>query len=70
MGRGLRWAATTVVLLGLLILAGCATRLPPTEPLAPDEHAEAEALFAGFVARPTPAAIDADLRLYWDFLGS
>lgn len=70
MGRGLRWAATTVVLLGLLILAGCATRLPPTEPLAPDEHEEAEALFAGFVARPTPAAIDADLRLNWDFLGS
>ena len=70
MGRGLRWAATTVVLLGLLILAGCATRLPPTEPLATDEHAEAEALFAGFVARPTPAAIDADLRLNWDFLGS
>ena len=70
MGRGLRWAATTVVLLGLLTLAGCATRLPPTEPLATDEHAEAEALFAGFVARPTPAAIDADLRLNWDFLGS
>ena len=70
MGRGLRWAATTVVLLGLLILAGCATWLPPTEPLATDEHAEAEALFAGFVARPTPAAIDADLRLNWDFLGS
>lgn len=70
MGRGLRWAATTVVLLGLLILAGCATRLPPTEPLGPDEHEEAEALFAGFVARPTPAAIDADLRLNWDFLGS
>ena len=69
MGRGLRWAATTVVLLGLLILAGCATRLPPTEPLAPDEGQEADALFTTFVTNSVPAAVDADLRLNWDFLG-
>ena len=70
MGRGLRWAATTVVLLGLLTLAGCATRLPPTEPLAPDEGQEADALFTTFVTNSVPAAVDADLRLNWDFLGS
>ena len=70
MGRGLRWAATTVVLLGLLILAGCATRLPSTVPLAPDEGQEADALFTTFVTNSVPAAVDADLRLNWDFLGS
>jgi hypothetical protein len=71
MARGLgRAAAAVAVLLGLLTLAGCATRLPPTEPLVSAEWLEAETLFAGFAARPTPPAIDADLRLNWDFLGS
>ena len=36
---GRRWRTTVAAALAalLLTLAGCATRLPPTEPLAPDE---------------------------------
>ena len=61
--------AATALVVGLLALAGCATRLPPTAPLLPEERDEAAALFTASVARPRPVAIDADLRLHWDFLG-
>jgi hypothetical protein len=54
----------------LLMLSGCATKLPKTTPLAPDQQQEAESLFHSFLLAPKPTALDADIRLGWDVLGS
>lgn len=54
----------------LLMLAGCAKKLPPTEPLGPAEREQAMALFADFLARRPPAILDADIRLTWDLLAT
>jgi len=54
----------------LLISSGCAPKLPKFVPLNPGEQREAAALLAAFVQRERPSALDADLRLQWDILGS
>jgi len=54
----------------LLVLSGCAGKQPKTLPLAPAEEQEAAALWSGFVAGKRPSALDADIRLNWDVLGS
>lgn len=54
----------------LLLLAGCAGKLPKTLPLAPEAQQEAAALWSGFLARQRPPGLDADIRLSWDVLGS
>lgn len=59
-----------VVWSALLISSGCAPKLPLSVPLDPGEQREAAALLAAFVQRERPPALDADLRLQWDILGS
>jgi len=54
----------------LLLLAGCAGKQPKTLPLSPAEAQEAATLWSGFVALRRPPALDADIRLGWDVLGS
>jgi outer membrane lipoprotein-sorting protein len=54
----------------LLVLSGCATKLPKTKPLTTDQQQEAEDLFRAFAQRPQPPGLDADIRLGWDILGS
>lgn len=54
----------------LLILSGCAGKQPKTLPLDPAEEQEAGILWSGFLARQRPQALDADIRLGWDVLGS
>lgn len=58
-----------VLLLCLSVLAGCAT-IPKTIPLTPDQQEEATVLFRSFSQVKQPAALDADIRLGWDVLGS
>lgn len=57
-------------LLFLVVLSGCATKLPKTTPLASDRQQEAGNLFIAFLQVPQPIALDADIRLGWDILGS
>jgi len=54
----------------LLILAGCAGKHPKTLPLGPAEEQAAHALWSGFLTKKQPQALDADIRLGWDVLGS
>ena len=54
----------------LLLLSGCATKLPQTTPLTLDQQQEAESLLQAFLQFPQPPAVDADIRLGWDVLGS
>lgn len=54
----------------LLILAGCAGKQPKTLPLGLAEEQEARALWSRFLAGKHPQALDADIRLGWDVLGS
>lgn len=54
----------------LQILAGCAGKQPKTLPLGLAEEQEARALWSGFLAKKHPQALDADIRLGWDVLGS
>ncbi len=61
------------VLAGLVLtlaLSGCATKLPQTTPLYPDQQQEADGLFSSFVQRQKPRALDADIRIGWDVLGN
>jgi outer membrane lipoprotein-sorting protein len=53
-----------------LALSGCATKLPQTTPLHADQQQEADGLFSSFVQRQKPRALDADIRIGWDVLGS
>lgn len=63
-----------VLLLALLLcwsaLSGCATKLPQTTPLSSGQQQEAENFLISFFQIPRPAAVDADVRLGWDALGS
>jgi len=52
------------------ILTGCTGKQPKTVPLTPDGEQEARELWTGFVAGKKPQALDADMRLQWDVLGS
>jgi hypothetical protein len=54
----------------LLFLSGCAGKQPKTRPLSSIEEQEAGLLWSDFVARKRPSALDADIRLGWDVLGS
>ncbi len=58
------------LLLGLVLLAGCAGRLPPAAPLAPAEEPQARALLDRFLARTCPQALDADVTLAWQGYGN
>jgi hypothetical protein len=58
------------VLCGLLVLAGCAGKLPKTLPLSSAGEQEAAALWSAFAVSKRPPALDADVRLGWDVLGS
>jgi hypothetical protein len=59
-----------VAFLCCLLLVGCVGKLPKTLPLAPLESEEAAQLWSGLITRVRPQALDADIRLTWDFLGS
>ncbi|ADW18520.1 hypothetical protein Despr_2379 [Desulfobulbus propionicus DSM 2032] len=54
----------------LLLLAGCAGKLPQTLPLSPEREQEATTLWSAFLESKRPSAVDADIRLSWDVLGS
>lgn len=54
----------------LLLLAGCAGKQPKTLPLDPAGEQAAVALWSGFIDGKRPSALDADVRLGWDVLGS
>ena len=61
---------SVALLFCLLLLSGCATKMPKTAPLAPDQEEEAAALLTSFLRTKPPPALDADIRLGWDILGS
>ena len=65
-----RLIVLVVVWPALLISSGCAPKLPISVPLDPGEQRDAVALLAAFVQREQPSALDTDLRLQWDILGS
>ncbi|MBM9536423.1 hypothetical protein [Desulfobulbus alkaliphilus] len=44
--------------------------MPRSVPLDPEEQQDAAALLTAFVQQDRPTALDADLRLQWDILGS
>ncbi len=54
----------------LLLLTGCAPKQPKTLPLTSAEDQEAAALWSTFTGADRPEAMDADIRLGWDLLGS
>jgi len=69
--RGDRWLRLIVLILCCVAaLTGCAGKQPKTVPLAPAEEQGAKTLWAGFVSAKRPQALDADVRLQWDVLGS
>jgi len=53
----------------LLLLVGCAGKLPQTLPLSTGEAQEAGKLWDAFLAGKRPVAVDADIRLHWNVLG-
>ncbi len=57
------------LLLSLVVLSGCAAKLPQTLPLGPNQQEEAECLLTSFFQIQRPKALDADLRLGWDVFG-
>jgi len=59
-----------LVMCCVVALAGCASKQPKTVPLAPVEEQEAKTLWADFGSAKRPQALDADIRLQWDVLGS
>ncbi len=69
-----RTKSSSVLLLFLLLclvtLSGCASKLPKTIPLAAVQQQEADNIFMAFLQVPQPNALDADIRLGWDVLGS
>lgn len=69
-----RTASSSLLLCSLLLclvaLSGCAAKLPKTTPLAPARQQEADNVFMAFKQVPQPIALDADIRLGWDVLGS
>lgn len=65
------WLARLVLAWGLLvILSGCAGKLPPSVPLSPGQQEEADGLLTAFIQTPPPPGLDADIRLGWDMLAS
>ena len=52
----------------LLLLQGCVSKMPKTIPLAEDQKGEAERVLAAFLREGRPQALDADIKLGWDFL--
>ncbi|MCL2340966.1 MAG: hypothetical protein FWC49_04580 [Proteobacteria bacterium] len=61
---------TLLILWCAAILAGCAGKQPKTVPLDPAGEQAARTLWRDFVAEKRPQALDADVRLLWDVLGS
>lgn len=59
-----------VALCCLAFLSGCAGRQPKTVPLGGAEEQEAVSLWANFLSSKRPPALDADIRLGWDVMGS
>ena len=59
-----------LILCCMAALAGCAGKQPKTVPLDPALEQEAKTLWAGFISAKRPQALDADVRLQWDVLGS
>ena len=65
------WSRRPVtVLLCVLLLVGCAQKVPVTEPLAPELRQEAMGLFAVLLARRPPATLDADIRVTWEMFAA
>jgi hypothetical protein len=64
------WSPWLAAMLCGLLLAGCAGTLPQTRPIPEDETREAMRVWTTYIRREQPAALDADLRLRWDVLGS
>lgn len=58
-----------LVLLLLVLLAGCAGRQPQTADLARSERERVETVFAEFADRTCPLSLDADITLEMQFLG-
>lgn len=54
----------------LAILSGCAGKQPKMIPLRGAEEQEAASLWTTFLNSKRPPALDADIRLGWDVLGS
>ncbi len=54
----------------VLVCTGCVSKLPKTLPLTPAELQEAQPLLTSFLQTERPKALDADIRLGWDVLGS
>lgn len=63
-------ALFAVALCCLVVLSGCAGRQPKTVPLGGAEEQEAAALWTTFLRENRPQALDADIRLGWDVMGS
>ncbi|MDY0391437.1 MAG: hypothetical protein RBQ88_11065 [Desulfobulbus oligotrophicus] len=58
------------ILCCLLVLSGCMGKQPQTVPLDEAGRQEALSLWETFLSRDTPPAVDADVRVGWDVLGS
>lgn len=65
-----RNALLAVAFCCLAVLSGCAGKQPKTVPLAGAEAQEAVSLWATFLGEKRPPALDADIRLGWDVMGS
>lgn len=63
-------ALFTLAFCCLLMLSGCAGRQPKTIPLGGAEEQEAAALWTTLLREKRPQALDADIRLGWDVMGS
>ncbi|NLX19124.1 MAG: hypothetical protein GXY53_07585 [Desulfobulbus sp.] len=59
-----------ITLCCLAVLSGCAGKQPQTIPLDEAGKQDALSLWGTFLRRSTPPAVDADIRVGWDVLGS
>jgi len=64
-----REACWGVLVLAVLLLAGCAGKIPQTTPLERSETERVEASFAEFSKRACPLSLDADITLEMQLLG-
>ncbi|MCL1980676.1 MAG: hypothetical protein FWG62_06340 [Proteobacteria bacterium] len=68
---GVRWLRLILLTVCCLaMLAGCAGKQPQTVPLAQVEERVAKVLWTDFLGARRPQALDADVRLLWEVLGS
>ncbi len=66
----MRWPQGLLLLLCLVLVPACATRLPPATPLTGRDEQPGREVLARFLAASCPGGLDADVTLAWQGYGN